>query len=76
MMKAMKIVLGTMTFGESVFAPEVSEFLRIYRDAGAVKRAVRADPSLRFHRVRLPDGTQSFDLLREGKLLERHLAQV
>ena len=37
MMKAMKIVLGTMTFGESVFAPEVSEFLRIYRDAGGTE---------------------------------------
>lgn len=33
-MKTMKVVLGTMTFGESVFAPEVSEFLRIYRGAG------------------------------------------
>ena len=42
----------------------------------AVKRAVRDDPSLRFHRVQLPDGTCSFDLFRDGKLLERHLAQV
>ena len=42
----------------------------------AVKRAVRDDPSLRFHRVQLPDGTCTFDLFRDGKLLERHLAQV
>ena len=40
----------------------------------AVKRAVRSDPSLRFHRVTLPDGADCFDLLRDGKLLERHLA--
>ena len=40
----------------------------------AVKRAVRSDPSLRFHRVRLPDGTDCFDLLRDGKLMERHMA--
>ncbi|MBQ3765814.1 MAG: DNA polymerase IV [Bacteroidales bacterium] len=39
----------------------------------AVKRAVRRDPSLRFHRVTLPDGTDCFDLLRDGRLLERHM---
>ena len=42
----------------------------------AVKMAVRSDPSLRFHRVNLPDGSYSFDLLRDGKVLERHVAQV
>lgn len=36
-MNAMKVVLGTMTFGESVFAPDVSEFLKIYRDAGGTE---------------------------------------
>ena len=40
----------------------------------AAKSAVRSDPSLRFHRVTLPDGTDCFDLLRDGKLLERHMA--
>ncbi len=30
----MKLVLGTMTFGESVFAPEVSTFLNAFLDAG------------------------------------------
>ena len=40
----------------------------------AVKRAVRSDPALRFHRVTLPDGTDCFDLLRDGKVLERHMA--
>ena len=27
----MKLVLGTMTFGESVFAPNVSEFVKMFR---------------------------------------------
>ncbi len=36
-MSEMKVVLGTMTFGESVFAPEVAEFLRIYADAGGTE---------------------------------------
>ena len=30
----MKLVLGTMTFGESVFAPNVSEFVKMFLDAG------------------------------------------
>lgn len=30
----MKLILGTMTFGESVFAPEVSDFIRVFLDAG------------------------------------------
>lgn len=30
----MKLVLGTMTFGESVFAPSVSEFVEMFLDAG------------------------------------------
>ena len=42
----------------------------------AAKRAVRTDPTLRYHRVKLPDGTDSFDLFRDGKLIERHMAQV
>jgi DNA polymerase-4 len=40
----------------------------------AVKRAVRADSSLRFHRVGLADGSDCFDLLRDGKVIERHVA--
>lgn len=36
-MNAMKTVLGTMTFGESVFAADIPEFLRIYRDAGGTE---------------------------------------
>lgn len=36
-MSKMKLVLGTMTFGESVFAPEVGDFLRIYADAGGTE---------------------------------------
>jgi aflatoxin B1 aldehyde reductase len=35
--RAMKTVLGTMTFGESVFAPEVAEFLRTYAAAGGTE---------------------------------------
>ena len=30
----MKLVLGTMTFGESVFAPNVGEFVEMFLDAG------------------------------------------
>ena len=36
-MDGMKLVLGTMTFGESVFAPEVGDFLRIFLDAGGTE---------------------------------------
>lgn len=30
----MKLVLGTMTFGESVFSPDVEDFIRAFLDAG------------------------------------------
>ena len=30
----MKLVLGTMTFGESVFAPNVDVFVEMFLDAG------------------------------------------
>ena len=30
----MKLILGTMTFGESVFAPEISDFISTFLDAG------------------------------------------
>lgn len=33
-MKRMNLVLGTMTFGESVFAPDVSEFVNTFLNAG------------------------------------------
>ena len=33
-MSAMKLVLGTMTFGESVFAPDVARFVEAFLDAG------------------------------------------
>ena len=33
-MRNVNLVLGTMTFGESVFAPEVGEFLNAFLDAG------------------------------------------
>jgi len=42
----------------------------------AAKRAVRSDPTLRIHHVKLADGTDSFDLTREGVVIERHVAQV
>ncbi len=32
-MKAVKLVLGTMTFGESVFAPDVAQFVNTFLDA-------------------------------------------
>lgn len=33
-MKNVELILGTMTFGESVFSPEVGEFIRTFLDAG------------------------------------------
>jgi hypothetical protein len=39
----------------------------------AAKSAVRSDPSLRIRHTKLPDGSDCFDLLRDGKLLERHM---
>ena len=39
----------------------------------AAKKAVRTDPSLRIHHVKLSDGTDSFDLARDGQVIERHV---
>lgn len=33
-MKKMNLILGTMTFGESVFSPDVKKFINTYLDAG------------------------------------------
>ena len=33
-MSDVKLVLGTMTFGESVFRPDAEEFIRTFLDAG------------------------------------------
>ena len=33
-MKNVKLVLGTMTFGESVFQPQVGEFVKAFLDEG------------------------------------------
>ena len=33
-MKQVNLVLGTMTFGESVFSPDVSTFVNTFLDAG------------------------------------------
>lgn len=33
-MKNVDLILGTMTFGESVFSPQVEEFIRTFMDAG------------------------------------------
>ena len=33
-MKPVKLILGTMTFGESVFSPQVGEFVNAFLDAG------------------------------------------
>lgn len=33
-MKQIDLILGTMTFGESVFSPQVGEFIRAFLDAG------------------------------------------
>ena len=33
-MKDVKLILGTMTFGESVFSPDVEAFINTFLDAG------------------------------------------
>ena len=33
-MKNVQLILGTMTFGESVFSPEVGEFVNTFLDSG------------------------------------------
>ena len=33
-MKNINLILGTMTFGESVFQPDVEQFIRTFLDAG------------------------------------------
>ena len=43
----MKLILGTMTFGESVFRPDVDAFINAFLDAGyvlAFPEATRAGP--------------------------------
>ena len=56
---------------------EKSPLLFRYSDGekalAAAKSAVRTDPSLRIRHTKLPDGSDCFDLLRAGKLLERHM---
>jgi hypothetical protein len=42
----------------------------------AAKSAVRSDPSLRLHRVTLADGSDCFELHRDGKVVERHAVQA
>ena len=40
----------------------------------AAKSAVRSDPSLRLRHTKLPDGSECFELHRDGNPLERHVA--
>jgi hypothetical protein len=39
----------------------------------AAKSAVRTDPSLRLRHTKLPDGSDCFELHRDGKPIERHM---
>ena len=41
----------------------------------AAKATVRADPSLRLNHLKFADGTDSFELLRGGQVVERHVVQ-
>ena len=36
-MKQIELILGTMTFGESVFSPDVGKFINIFLDAGYIQ---------------------------------------
>ena len=38
----------------------------------AAKKRIKGDPSLRFHRTRLEDGTDCFEIVSENKVIERH----
>ena len=40
-MKQVNLILGTMTFGESVFSPDVERFIRAFLDAGYVELDTR-----------------------------------
>ena len=42
----------------------------------AAKKAVRTDPPLRIHHTKLSDGTDCFELTRDGLVVERHVVQV
>jgi hypothetical protein len=39
----------------------------------AAKSAVRSDPSLRIRHTKLPDGSDCFELHRDGRPIERHM---
>ena len=41
----------------------------------ATKRAIRGQPSRRFHRHTLPDGTSCFEVVEGSRVLERHVVQ-
>ena len=42
----------------------------------AAKSAVRSDPTLRIHHVKLPDSSDCFELHRKGEVVERHVVQA
>ena len=41
----------------------------------AAKKAVKGHPSYRFHRQRLEDGTDCFEVVEGNKVLERHIVK-
>ena len=55
-MKNVNLILGTMTFGESVFQPQVEEFINAFLDAGY-------DELVFFHRMRVMSPLKSFSSL-------------
>ena len=39
----------------------------------AAKKAIKGHPSFRFHRHKLEDGTDCFEVVEDNKVLERHI---
>lgn len=39
----------------------------------AAKKAIKGNPAYRFHRHALPDGTDCFEVVSDGKVIERHI---
>lgn len=39
----------------------------------AAKKTIKGHPTYRFHRTILPDGTDCFEVLNDGKVIERHI---
>ena len=60
-------------------APKDDALVFVYPDGeqalAAAKKAVKEQPTYRFHRQRLEDGTDCFEVVEGNKILERHIVK-